>query len=152
MLRAITRPPDAAVYLDGAEIGRTPLHAVAPCGAATVRLDRARYEPEERAVTFERGSVQEVSIELRRPSTTLRIESSPRGATVRVRGKQVGTTPVSTTVMAFERSWVEISKVGYRPIKEAVRPKRSTDRLSVSLQSITSGNRTPPGARRPRAK
>ena len=79
-------------------------------------------------MSFVAGQRQEVSIRLARPITQIKIDSVPRGASVRVRGRAAGTTPVSMKIEAFETSSILISKPGYRSVKRTIRPGRDAER------------------------
>jgi eukaryotic-like serine/threonine-protein kinase len=94
-LRIETRPPGASVWLDGREVGETPLSVkdVLP-GPHQVRLSLEGHSPAELAFQVLEGSnpppLRFVMPALIAPAD---VYSDPPGATVTVDGKEIGETP-----------------------------------------------------------
>jgi hypothetical protein len=93
------------LWIDGKIRGTSPALVDIPCRPATVELRHPRYNDAVRRIAPEPG-VTNVDIKLVRPVVTMKILSRPLGATVRVNGKEVGRTPVTASVNAFERGTI----------------------------------------------
>ncbi len=63
-LRVISTPQDAAVLVNGVEVGRTPLTAEIEVGQNIVRIEKAGFVPTERTITIEGGKTETISAEL----------------------------------------------------------------------------------------
>lgn len=121
-IAVVSRPDNAVVRIDGKRVGKTPLEKALPCGRVEVSVDRARWVGERRRVRLEPGKRTEVRVALSRPQVKLWILSMPPNATVWVRGRRVGKTPIKVDVRAYERSAVKIRKRGYETWRQRIRP------------------------------
>src|SRR5690606_29948296 len=101
-LSVFTDPPDAAVYLDGRLLGRTPLESVAVRGdGGRLRVEQVGYAIVDTALAFEAGEPLRVRLPLvalasapgGAPLSVLNVTSNPAGAAVFVNGARVGETP-----------------------------------------------------------
>lgn len=63
-LRVISTPQDAAVMVNGVEIGRTPMTAELEVGQNIVRIEKLGFVPTERNITIEGGKTETISAEL----------------------------------------------------------------------------------------
>lgn len=100
-LRVSASANPADLVVDGVARGVTPATVDVPCGEVTVELRRARYAPATRAVRAAPG-VTDVDVRLARPVVSVRVLSRPPGLTVRLNGQDLGKTPLSAEVPAFE--------------------------------------------------
>jgi hypothetical protein len=105
-------PSGADIVLGGKVAGATPKTIALPCAATTATFKRARYQPKDVAFTPTTDGVT-VTAKLERPSFTVKISSTPAGATVTIDGKVVGKTPVTTKQTGFENTTVTFKKDGY---------------------------------------
>jgi PEGA domain len=102
-LRISASANPATIEIDGVARGETPALVDVPCRPVHVELRRARYAAAERTVEPGPG-VTEVELRLSRPVVAVRILSRPAGATVRLNGKDLGKTPLTAQVTAYEHA------------------------------------------------
>ena len=134
-LRFVTTPePNARVRVDGKALGEAPLLSpdLSP-GSHRIEVSMPRYLPSTVRVEVEGGGVEQlVEVHLAPSWAPVTIRTVPAGATVRVDGVQVGTSPGSFEVEAGERQ-LEVLLAGYNPWKQAVVVKAG---LPVALPEI----------------
>ena len=127
-------PSGAAVTLGGKKRGTTPVTLDVACSRDTASFARSRYVTESKAFTPSAKKTVKVAVRLDRPTFTLRISSSPSGATAIVGGKTVGRTPVTTKVRGFEAVTVKVSRSGYATKTSRVTAKKNGTTLKVTLK------------------
>jgi hypothetical protein len=142
-------PAGARVFVDGRDLGRTPLTLRdVSHGAHRVRLVQEGYTTEERRVVISTGKpAQSIVVPLTRtapaPSRaannsfngSLTVESRPAGAKVSVDGKLVGTTPLMLPQIAAGSHAVQLEHDGYRRWSSSVRVvSGERNRITASLE------------------
>jgi formylglycine-generating enzyme required for sulfatase activity len=92
----------AEVLIDGAAVGTTPLQNVdVAAGAHTLTVRKARYEEFTAPLQIEgRRQPQNMAVELLPAWAAVELSTTPAGATVTVDGAEVGTTPLTTELLA----------------------------------------------------
>lgn len=130
-VRIESRPPGAAVMIDGQAAGTAPVEVKGIlCGHPIVVLaGKPQYEMWQKTVTTREGDEAVVVAALRRPRTVLRIESTPPGATVLLNHKDIGITPLTTEVSAFTTALLTLRKAGYRASRRITVPRAGADNL-----------------------
>jgi len=95
-LHIASQPPGAAVYLNGTYKGDTP-YSVEQCDAGqySMRLVKPKYYDYEAEFEMTPGGSFTETYTLNPQFGTLRISSSPSGATVYLDGQQIGKTPLT---------------------------------------------------------
>jgi len=132
--RVITEPKDARVIWAGKLIGRTPIQkAAVPCGAASVTLDRDRYQAVTLDVTADARGVASVREKLHRPRGTLLVTSSPPGAQVTFNHQPIGVTPKRIDVSRYEKLPVKVTLAGYSPWSKSVYLKEAETKVDAQL-------------------
>jgi len=127
-------PAEAEVTIGSDGKGPAPVTVTLPCGVATkVTLKKARYQTMTREVT-PKPKAKPIKIALARTTFTVKVSSSPPGATVTLGGKTLGMTPTTVKVPAFESSVIKIAKDGYAPDMQKVTPKNNSSSVSVTLK------------------
>jgi len=148
-LRITGHPDGAPVLVGGKKIGSIPLETSVGCGEATVSVSHPRYEDASRTITLAPGVAGELDIRLNRPRHRLTITSTPSGADVSVGARRVGKTPVTTTVMGYEKVSVKVTHGGYVPWQERVYSRKANQSVSVKLKPYKAVPRKKPrGAKR----
>ena len=160
LLRVVTDPPGASVYIDDREqgaIGQTPFQNVVATGEHHIWIERPGYEVEERTVEIEIGD--DVSHELTLERVTygrIRVIGNSPGARVLVDGVEVGTVPYDGQVEAGPhritvqrdgmKDWeeqVDVQRGQLTPIRVRLRPAVSRSgawaMATVGLLSIGGG-------------
>jgi hypothetical protein len=144
-------PAGAGAFLDGLDIGRTPVTMrEVERGTHTVRVVRDGYVAEERHVTITAGRLsQSLTFELTRarpappsaPSAIehervpLTVESRPPGASVFVDGTLIGKTPLTLGEVAAGDHAVSLNLDGYRRWSSSVRiVAGERNRVTASLE------------------
>lgn len=111
----------AAVELDGAPIGNTPLidFEMAP-GDYEVRISAERYAEVSVPVTISgRGEVATIEVELDPQWAAVTLESKPAGARAVVDGRPVGVAPLTVDLLAGTRT-IEFLLSGYKPYRHRI--------------------------------
>jgi hypothetical protein len=135
-------PPQAELSIGTEVKGPTPQTMTLPCGTAVkVTLKKQRYQTTTRDVK-PKANAKPIRIALARTTFTVKVSSSPPGATVTLGGKTLGMTPTTVKVPAFEASTLKIAKDGYAPAMQKVTPKNNSSAVSVTLKR----NATKPGS------
>ncbi len=125
-----TRPPGAAVSINGI---RAPGPRWLKAGEASVAVTEKGFEPVERAVVLAAGERALVSIDLTPLAVgELVVESFPPGASVRIKGEEVGLTPLELTIPVGTHEVEVVGEGGTRTLTAEVR-ERSVTRLDVPL-------------------
>jgi eukaryotic-like serine/threonine-protein kinase len=116
-LEIATQPTDATVFVDGVRIGNAPLFLTPlPRGVHHVKVTRESFVPAELSleVTGE-GPPIPLRFTLQPATGTLRIESEPSRASVKLDGRDVGTTPVVALPVTPGGHELRVESAGFRP-------------------------------------
>jgi formylglycine-generating enzyme required for sulfatase activity len=119
LLRIEARPVgDAEVRIDGEVVGATPMEPIAlKEGDHLVEILHPMYVAYSTTVSMEgAGSILDLSVELTPNWAAIEFNTRPAGATIRIDGQSVGTTPVITEVTAGNRQ-IEVRLDGYKPYR-----------------------------------
>ena len=122
----------AQIFIDGARRGETPATLEVPCQPVAVELRHARYADASRQVAAAPG-VTEVELRLTRPMVTIQVGSRPSGAIVHYNGRELGRTPLSTQVPAFENGKLVWSSRNGAVREKLIYPKGSGEQFSATL-------------------
>jgi formylglycine-generating enzyme required for sulfatase activity len=106
----------ADVAVDGTPVGTTPFPAVSvPAGEHEIVVRAEGYVEFRTNLAIEgRGAEQRLEVELLANSAPVTFETAPPGATVRVDGRRLGSTPLTTAVSAGRRE-VAFSMDAFKP-------------------------------------
>lgn len=127
-------PAAAAVTIDGEDKGNAPVTVTVPCGKPlAVSVKKQRYVTTQRDIT-PKPNAKPTKIVLQRTTFTVKVSSTPPGATVTLNGKTLGMTPTLVKVPAFETSMLKITKDGYAAETQKVAPKNNATSVSVALK------------------
>ena len=132
-------PSNAAVRVDGVQVGVTPGPVSVPSGERRILVKLPGYKGWQDILQVTAGqplSLPEVRLE--RADGLLAVRSSPRGASVTVDGRYEGLTPIEVAVAPGTALGIHLFKVGYAPVERSVRVESGAERsLSVDLQALT---------------
>jgi hypothetical protein len=136
-LAITSRPSGANVSIDGAPSGTTPMSARVAPGTHDIVLTKERYS----AVTTTSEAPGKLSLDLRRPTATLHVTSTPAAADVIIAGERRGKTPVDIKLPGYESYDVRVALAGARPWRKTVYLSHAQNRVDAALA-------TPPRAGR----
>jgi hypothetical protein len=141
-LTVTSSPPGAAVTVDGTPAGVTPWSAETKPGAHTVAVSGAGFVKEERTVQIQPNRDTDLAFALQRSGPArLHVETDPP-ATVRVDGKELGTSPLTSEVEPGEHQ-LEVSSEGYKTVAQQVTLDAGQG-LSVRIPLQTAQSQAPP--------
>ena len=119
-LEIATTPTGAALTLDRTSLGNAPFSGEVPCGAATLVARLPQFSTSTRQLKLVAGKPQKVAVKLARPVHDITILSTPIHAVVKIDGRKVGFTPLSTTIAAFGSHTVTLELEGYQVYRKVV--------------------------------
>jgi len=120
-VRIDTRPSGAEVRVDGELRGSTPLQLELLQGTRRIGLTLTAYKPVTLQQDIEAGVPLQLDvIELQPADGSLSLQSTPPGATIRVDGNFMGTTPATLSLAARREHRLQLSKPGYRSTQQSV--------------------------------
>ncbi|HEY0191064.1 MAG TPA: PEGA domain-containing protein, partial [Kofleriaceae bacterium] len=118
-----SQPAGAEVVLDQAVLGVTPGKIELPCDRpVNLTIRKAAMVAAVRAVTATHAGAA-IRVALARQTFQVKVSSTPAGATVSLDGAELGTTPTTIKLSAFEAASLSIAKDGYATRTEPVTPK-----------------------------
>jgi hypothetical protein len=133
-----TVPPGAEVALDATKasvLGTTPGTFEVPCGVETkLYIRKTKYSAVVKPVNATAGATEQVSIKLQHLMFSVKVTSTPAGATITIAGKTAGVTPTTIKVPAFDASAITIAKDGYAPDTQKVAFKTNNASHHVVLK------------------
>ncbi|MBT4519561.1 MAG: PEGA domain-containing protein [Halieaceae bacterium] len=114
-------PPGAKLFIDGEEVGETPIKALsAEAGQHTVLLQAPRHLPLEQTLLITGRSIeQQLSVALEPAWADVSIASLPVGAAILVDGEEVGSTPAIVEIIQGERQ-LSLQKRGFSSWHQSV--------------------------------
>jgi serine/threonine-protein kinase len=121
-LEIATDPVGAGVWLDSAEVGRSPLtlSALHP-GRHTIRVTLQGFSSADLTLDVPAGSFGvPLRFTLRPVSAIVQIRSEPEGAAVLVDGQAKGETPIATLSLPPGKHRVELTRTGFLPWVQTV--------------------------------
>ncbi len=105
-------PSGAEVFLNDADLGRTPLERVEVRGGGTLRLEKADYLPLERSLGEDESRLD---LRLVPAPYSVSVSTDPSGAAILLDGTKVGVSPRTLQVPGQGRHQLEIRADGYEP-------------------------------------
>lgn len=121
MIRLESSPENAQVYLDGRNVGETPLRlSTVKKGKRRLMLQKKGYRMYEKAVIVATGSRTDILAELKPENSHLEITSLPTNAEVYISGEKWGTTPLSLTWTAGEEIEIKLMKHCFKAVWKKV--------------------------------
>ena len=129
-----TFPTGAELLVGGATVGTTPKKLTLRCGVETkLTLRKFHYGTAVRTIVpKDHGNA--VRVKLEKVTFTVKLSSSPPGATVSVGGRSIGVTPTTARLPAFELTSVVFSKAGYTSDTQKLTAKQNNQTLHSLLK------------------
>ncbi|MBA3391260.1 MAG: PEGA domain-containing protein [Deltaproteobacteria bacterium] len=127
-------PPGAEIVHDRTVVGTTPAKLTLPCGvAAKLALRKARFVAAQRVVTPSAKPIK-LRVALAKTTFSVKVSSTPTGATITSNGKSLGVTPAAVKLPAFEASTILITKDGFTPESQTITPKQNNQAVHTALK------------------
>lgn len=129
-LKVTSDPEGATVYLDGDNLGITPLDRtdLTPKEGIII-VEKEGYVPNTQPIRLAAGKTQELNLFLMKQTGTAEITTSPSGATIYVDGQMIGVSSGTPTVigdLALGTHTVRAEKPGFEPIEQTFEVKFNT--------------------------
>ena len=143
-------PPEAALLVDGKQVGSTPAKVEILQGSRELQLEKPGYKIWQSTISVVAGKDQAIpQVALVRADGKVNITTEPRGANVTIGGRYRGQSPLEVSLAPGRTYEVLLSKVGYAPEKRNITVKPEQDiALDSRLKPITGTLRlkvSPPG-------
>jgi diacylglycerol kinase family enzyme len=134
-------PAKADIFLDGKEIGKTPV-SVKPIvpGRHNVEVRMDGYEVWSESVIVEEDIEKTITAALQIKTGTVIIESSPPNASVFLDDKEVGKTPANLKSIVPGRHNVEVRMEGYEIWSESVDIEAETGKIVTAVLDVKTGS------------
>jgi serine/threonine-protein kinase len=116
-LRVETTPPGATVWLNGDEIGVSPVVVnPVPNGKFDLRVTKKGFLPAEKSLDVYAGVLPPLTVfEMLPARTSLFLTAEPKEAMVRIDGQPVGNSPIEDFPIHPGTHQVQVNREGYRP-------------------------------------
>ncbi len=131
-------PSDAAIIVNGIELGQTPATVEILAGTAVLELTKPGYKTWKQALLVQANQPQELAlVELRELEGVVRLQSQPPGAAVTVDGQYAGKTPLEVELDRGGRYKIRLQKAGYREAtRQLTIEKSGVQNLQFSLEPL----------------
>jgi serine/threonine-protein kinase len=141
-LRVETEPPAATVWVDGQEVGASPLTIEGlVSGNHAVKVSRPGFAPAQVNLELTVGQAHApLRFVLQPVSSTLTLQSQPADAAVRVDGKAVGPAPLQALLLDPGPHDVRVERKGFKPWT-----RRVETRAGETLDLLAHLDALPPG-------
>jgi hypothetical protein len=125
-LRVIASEPDAEIFIDGEDKGRSPANvATIKAGDHIVEARKPKFKPVQQTVHVAQGDSAIVQLKLElappdRPRATLKVQSTVPNAEVFVDGSSLGRAPIDRNDMDPGKHYVVVHRDGFTDFKREV--------------------------------
>ncbi|MFC1779827.1 PEGA domain-containing protein [Thermodesulfobacteriota bacterium] len=136
MVTLRTEPEDAALSVDGEEIGTTPLELALIAGSRELVFSKENFSPLEVALEVVAGEDMTPAVYQLEPAPAkIAITSAPNGATVTIDGGYKGLTPLSIDLSPGDKHVLRLTLPGYQSAnrKLLLDPEEERD-LNIKLE------------------
>ena len=131
-------PTGADILLGKQKLGTTPGSFELPCGTeSTLTLKKAKFVATTKSITPSAEKTNKLVVKLGKVMFSIKVTSSPAGATITVGGKNAGVTPATVKVPGFEASSITIAKSGFASDTSKVTAKSNGQSHHVTLKKAT---------------
>ncbi len=132
----VTSIPDGAnVYLGSRKLGTTPTEIELACGKRTkLSLRKAKYSNALRSITPKANEDNKLVVKLGHGTVSVKVTSTPAGATIKAGRRTMGVTPTTIKLPAFETTTLTLTKPGYATKTQRISPRRNNTSQHVMLK------------------
>ncbi len=130
-------PAGAEIVMGKDVVGKTPVALTLPCGAETkLVIRKARFVAQTKTVTPKAEGGKPLKVSLARVTFSVKVSSTPPGASITVAGKSMGFTPTNVKLPAFESATLKLAKDGFAPETQKITPKQNNQTVHTALKKI----------------
>jgi hypothetical protein len=127
-------PTGADIVKDKEVIGTTPAKLTLPCGVeAKLILRKGKLGSVTRTVKPTAAGAK-LRVAFAKPLLSVKVTSSPPGATITMGGKSLGVTPAMVKLPAQEAATLVFSKPGFNQDTQKITPKQNNQAVHVTLK------------------
>jgi PEGA domain len=127
-------PSGADVSNDKDVLGVTPAKLTLPCGAEVkLTVRKAKFASSTRSITPTQDGAK-LKVTLGKTVYSVKVTSSPPGATITIAGKSAGVTPAMIKLPAGEQTVISIAKPGFAADNPKITPKQNNQSIHVNLK------------------
>ena len=136
---AISSAPDQArVFIDGSEVGTTPLSLTRTEGSYTVRIESDGCVPVERTVRVVKQKRSRAHFKLAQRPGGIQVTSRPAGADVFINSEKRGVTPCTIEALEPGKYTLKLEKAGFDPLTASIKiVPGAIDKKNYNLLSST---------------
>ncbi len=128
-------PAGADVLLGKQKLGTAPGTFELPCATKTkVTLRKRAYATTVRAFTPIANRANKLVVRLGRNTFSVKVTSTPAGATIKLGRRSMGVTPTTIRLPAHDTSTIKLTKPGYATVTQRITPKRNNSSQHVTLK------------------
>ncbi len=128
-------PAGAEIFVDKQKLGTAPKTIELPCGSETkLTLKKKSFPTTPRLITPVADKPNKLVVKLAKTLFSVKVTSTPAGATITTGGRSVGVTPTTIKLPAYETSAVTLKKPGYSTDTQRVSPKQNNTSHHVTLK------------------
>jgi len=142
----VTDPVGAAVSVDGAFRGQTPVTLrLSPGRPHSISLSKPGFESFTRELSVEAGSAQRLSLQLTAQFGVIEVTSDPPDAEIWVDGERQGVTPSKLTLTAISHA-LEVRRAGFAVQAREITPRPGFPQLwelALERLDVTTGSGYP---------
>ncbi|HEY5920508.1 MAG TPA: PEGA domain-containing protein, partial [Kofleriaceae bacterium] len=129
-----SNPPGADIYAGAQKLGTTPDTIELPCGAEAKLTFKKKPLPNTVRSFTPAAKTNKLTVKLARTMFSVKMTSTPAGATITLGGKSLGVTPTTIKLPSFESSALTLTKPGFAPETARVNPKQNNHSQHVTLK------------------
>jgi hypothetical protein len=131
----VTNPTEVGIFDErGLQLGTSPAQVKVPCGSTRLILRKETYAETIRPVVATTDGTAKLRAALAHASLSVKVSSTPAGATVSVGGKSKGVTPTTMQLPMLESSTIVFTKDGFQTESEKIVPRQSNQAVHAQLK------------------
>ncbi len=137
----VSEPSGAEISYLGRSIGKTPLNGKIGAGVYLFKAEKAGFQPQWLVASLENRKKTDLRFRLTPVVSQMLVTSTPSGASVSFRGREIGVTPIVVPNLEYGRHSFSLKAPGFAPAVfeagiDSPRPKILKCRLVSSMGSL----------------
>lgn len=144
----ITTNPSASIYIDDIKQGNGSCNIRLLTGVYTIKAEREYYHADQQQLVVEAGKTQTLTLSPKPRTGNIDITSTPYDASIKLNGKDYGTTPITIRDLLIGTYTLTLEKEGYSSKSQSISIKEGettdvneilTSGIEVTISSKPSG-------------